>query len=167
MSIGSRIFELRMSKNLSQSALADMLDVSRQSVSKWETDSAVPDLDKLMKLCNVFEVTLDELTGRTDIMNGEPGKTEICSFPARTQQVFGYILFVLSFSVALLLLFRGRNEGDFIIMVPVLLALLICGMICIFLKQRALYWCIWTALAPISILTCTVDFRPFFLVLMQ
>lgn len=167
MSIGSRIFELRMSKNLSQSALADMLDVSRQSVSKWETDSAVPDLDKLMKLCNVFEVTLDELTGRTDSMNGEPGKTEICSFPARTQQVFGYILFVMSFSVALLLLFRGRNEGDFIIMVPVLLALLICGMICIFLKQRALYWCIWTALAPISILTCTVDFRPFFLVLMQ
>ncbi len=167
MSVGSRIFELRMSKNLSQSALADMLDVSRQSVSKWETDSAVPDLDKLMKLCNVFDVTLDELTGRTDSMNGEPGKTEICSFPARTQQVFGYILFVMSFSVALLLLFRGRNEGDFIIMVPVLLALLICGMICIFLKQRALYWCIWTMLAPISILTCTVDFRPFFLVLMQ
>ena len=167
MSVGSRIFELRMSKNLSQSALADMLDVSRQSVSKWETDSAVPDLDKLVKLCDVFEVTLDELTGRTDSMNGEPGKTEICSFPARTQQVFGYILFVLSFSVALLLLFRGRNEGDFIIMVPVLLALLICGMICIFLKQRALYWCIWTMLAPISILTCTVGFRPFFLVLMQ
>ena len=167
MSVGSRIFELRMSKNLSQSALADMLDVSRQSVSKWETDSAVPDLDKLMKLCDVFEVTLDELTGRTDSMNGEPGKTEICSFPARTQQVFGYILFVMSFSVALLLLFRGRNEGDFIIMVPVLLALLICGMICIFLKERALYWCIWTMLAPISILTCTVDFRPFFLVLMQ
>lgn len=167
MSVGSRIFELRMSKNLSQSALADMLDVSRQSVSKWETDSAVPDLDKLMKLCNVFDVTLDELTGRTDSMNGEPGKTEICSLPARTQQVFGYILFVMSFSVALLLLFRGRNEGDFIIMVPVLLALLICGMICIFLKQRALYWCIWTMLAPISILTCTVDFRPFFLVLMQ
>ena len=57
MSVGSRIFELRMSKKLSQSALADMLDVSRQSVSKWETDSAVPDLDKLMKLCDVFEVT--------------------------------------------------------------------------------------------------------------
>lgn len=167
MSVGSRIFELRMSKNLSQSALADMLDVSRQSVSKWETDSAVPDLDKLIKLCDVFDVTLDELTGRTDSTNGEPGKTEICSFPARTQQMFGYILFVMSFSVALLLLFRGRNEGDFIIMVPVLLALLICGMICIFLKQRALYWCIWTMLAPISILTCTVDFRPFFLVLMQ
>ena len=167
MSVGSRIFELRMSKNLSQSALADMLDVSRQSVSKWETDSAVPDLDKLIKLCDVFDVTLDELTGRTDSMNGEHIKTEICSHPARTQQVFGYILFVMSFSVALLLLFRGRNEGDFIIMVPVLLALLICGMICIFLKQRALYWCIWTMLAPISILTCTVGFRPFFLVLMQ
>ena len=168
MSVGSRIFELRMSKNLSQSALADMLDVSRQSVSKWETDSAVPDLDKLMKLCDVFEVTLDALTGRTGGTNAEPGKTEISGLPARTQQVFGYILFALSFSAGLLLLFRGRNEGDFIIMVPVLLALLICGMICIFLKQRALYWCIWTALAPTAILTpYTVGFRPFFLVLMQ
>ena len=111
---------------------------------------------------------MDALTGRTGGTSGETGKTEISGLPARTQQVFGYILFALSFSAGLLLLFRGRNEGDFIIMVPVLLALLICGMICIFLKQRALYWCIWTALAPTAILTpYTVGFRPFFLVLMQ
>ena len=54
MSIGSKIFELRTLKKLSQGDLADLLNVSRQSVSKWETDSAVPDLDKLMKLCDVF-----------------------------------------------------------------------------------------------------------------
>ncbi len=47
MSIGKKIFELRTAKNLSQGDLAEILDVSRQSVSKWETDSAVPDLDKL------------------------------------------------------------------------------------------------------------------------
>lgn len=66
MSIGKKIFELRTAKNLSQGDLAEILDVSRQSVSKWETDSAVPDLDKLMKLCDVFQVTLDELTGRVE-----------------------------------------------------------------------------------------------------
>ncbi len=66
MGIGKKIFELRTSKNLSQGDLAEILDVSRQSVSKWETDSAVPDLDKLMKLCDVFNVSLDELTGRVE-----------------------------------------------------------------------------------------------------
>lgn len=64
MSIGNNIYKLRTAKNLSQGDLADQLDVSRQSVSKWETDAAVPDLDKLMKLCDVFEVSLDEITGR-------------------------------------------------------------------------------------------------------
>ena len=60
MSIGNNIYKLRTSKNLSQGELADQLDVSRQSVSKWETDAAVPDLDKLMKLCDLFNVSLDE-----------------------------------------------------------------------------------------------------------
>ena len=41
-----------------------MLGVSRQSVSKWETDGAVPELDKLMKLCDLFGVSLDQLTCR-------------------------------------------------------------------------------------------------------
>ena len=65
MSLGSKLLELRTAKNLSQSSLSDLLDVSRQSISKWETDAAVPDLDKMMKLCDVFDVTLDELTDRT------------------------------------------------------------------------------------------------------
>ena len=64
MNIGSTIYNLRTAKNLSQEELAERLDVSRQSVSKWETDASVPDLDKLVKLCEIFEVTLDELVGR-------------------------------------------------------------------------------------------------------
>lgn len=48
-------------QHLSQGELADLLDVSRQSVSKWETDASTPDLDKLVKLSGVFHVTLDEL----------------------------------------------------------------------------------------------------------
>jgi transcriptional regulator with XRE-family HTH domain len=64
MDLGKNIYEFRIPKNLSQGDLAELLDVSRQSVSKWETETAIPDLDKLMKMCDVFDVTLDELTGR-------------------------------------------------------------------------------------------------------
>ena len=61
MSLGTNISRLRAEKRLSQGDLAEVLEVSRQSVSKWETDSSVPDLDKLIKLSQLFGVTLDEL----------------------------------------------------------------------------------------------------------
>ncbi len=61
MNLGDRIYQLRKKRNLSQGELAERLDVSRQSVSKWETNASVPDLDKLVRLSEVFEVTLDEL----------------------------------------------------------------------------------------------------------
>ena len=65
MSLGERICKLRSEKNLSQGDLADALEVSRQSISKWETNGSVPDLDKLIKLSELFDISLDELiTGK-------------------------------------------------------------------------------------------------------
>lgn len=61
MTLGENITRLRAARGLSQGTLAEALDVSRQSVSKWETDASVPELDKLMKLAGLFGVTLDEL----------------------------------------------------------------------------------------------------------
>lgn len=61
MSLGERIYRLRTEKNLSQGDLAERLEVSRQSVSKWENNSAVPDLEKIIKLGEIFGVSLDEL----------------------------------------------------------------------------------------------------------
>lgn len=61
MTLGQRLTELRKKHGLSQDALAEALGVSRQSVSKWETDASVPDLDKLVKLSDLFEITLDAL----------------------------------------------------------------------------------------------------------
>ena len=66
MSLGTNICRLRTANNLSQGELAEALGVSRQSVSKWETDASVPELDKLVKLASLFGVTLDQLvTGET------------------------------------------------------------------------------------------------------
>ena len=49
MTLGENICRLRTEKGMSQGDLADLLEVSRQSVSKWETGSSVPELDKLVK----------------------------------------------------------------------------------------------------------------------
>lgn len=65
MDLGERLFKLRKEKNLSQEEVADRLNVSRQTVSKWETDQSVPDFDKIMPLCELFGVSSDELlTGK-------------------------------------------------------------------------------------------------------
>lgn len=62
MNLGENIYRLRTERNLSQGDLADALEVSRQSVSKWENNAAVPELDKLIRLSQIFGITLDELT---------------------------------------------------------------------------------------------------------
>ncbi|MBR4954250.1 MAG: helix-turn-helix transcriptional regulator [Oscillospiraceae bacterium] len=61
MSLGENIYRLRSEKGMSQSELAEALNVSRQSISKWETDGSVPELDKLLSLSDLFGVSLDEL----------------------------------------------------------------------------------------------------------
>lgn len=153
MSIGNIIYELRTAKNLSQGDLADILDVSRQSVSKWETDAAVPDLDKLMKLCDVFEVSLDEITGREKTKPESNVSVDTKIKTSTTQKVVGYILFAFSLLLGLFVLLFGKNEGDFIILTPIVLALLVCGLLCLFAGEKAFYWCIWTAFAPITVLS--------------
>lgn len=61
MTIGEKITHLRNSANISQEALADKLSVSRQSVSKWEMDQAQPQIDKILQICELFNISCDEL----------------------------------------------------------------------------------------------------------
>lgn len=61
MTLGEKICTLRTGKGLSQEELAAKLEVSRQSVSKWETGQSVPDLEKIIKLADLFGVNVDEL----------------------------------------------------------------------------------------------------------
>ena len=69
MTIGDRLLKLRKERNLSQEELANVLDVSRQTISKWETNQSMPDFDKIVPLCNYFNITTDELlTGKENIV---------------------------------------------------------------------------------------------------
>ena len=61
MNLGENIYYYRTKSNMSQGDLADKLEVSRQSVSRWENNSATPELDKLLKMSIIFDVTLDDL----------------------------------------------------------------------------------------------------------
>lgn len=69
MSLGNKLLNLRKSKNLSQEEVADKLDVSRQTVSKWETDLSTPDFDKIVPLCNLYGITPDELLLENKVTN--------------------------------------------------------------------------------------------------
>lgn len=61
MNIGKRIHEIRQQKNLTQGQLASDLAISRQAVSKWESGKAIPDIENLMYISNLYNVSLDEL----------------------------------------------------------------------------------------------------------
>ncbi|MBQ3134306.1 MAG: helix-turn-helix domain-containing protein [Oscillospiraceae bacterium] len=65
MTLPEKILKLRTEQELSQGELAERLEVSRQSVSKWETGQSVPDLDKIIRLADLFGVTVDELVRET------------------------------------------------------------------------------------------------------
>ena len=61
MKIGEKISNLRVIAGMSQEQLAESLDVSRQSVSKWEMDQALPQIDKVLQLCEIFKISTDQL----------------------------------------------------------------------------------------------------------
>lgn len=61
MTIGEKISQLRIGAGISQEQLAERISVSRQSVSKWEMDQALPQIDKVLQLCELFDISTDEL----------------------------------------------------------------------------------------------------------
>lgn len=61
MKLGENLFQARKKKGLSQEAVAEKLGVSRQTISKWETDETLPDIRQAKKLAVLYGLTLDEL----------------------------------------------------------------------------------------------------------
>ena len=61
MNLSDNLKRIRKENNLSQEQLADKLGVSRQSVSKWESGQAYPEMDKVLQLCQLFNLNIDEL----------------------------------------------------------------------------------------------------------
>ena len=78
MTLGEKLSKLRKEYNYTQEQLADILGVSRQSISKWESDIAYPETDKLIKMGKLFECSMDYLLNDdiTEKQGIEPKETE-------------------------------------------------------------------------------------------
>ncbi len=144
MDFGERIYELRSKNGMSQGELADKLDVSRQAVSKWENNSAVPDLDKLLKMSELFSVSLDELVKgeKTEKAESNAPEKEIVpviikqSLPMR--KTAGLILFLMAFITAIVFF----TMGGFPAMLYGL-PFAVCGIICYFSEKHPGLKCLW------------------------
>ncbi len=161
MTLGANIQRLRKEHNMSQGDLADALDISRQSVSKWETDTATPDLDKLLKLSEIFGISLDELVkGEDDPLptrfeqqtkSSEPSELVNSVSSAQepipvtiktgleTRQIAGIILLCMAFLIVLVCTIMGGLLAGLIFCLP----FLICGLICMFVKKHTAIYCGW------------------------
>lgn len=94
MNIADRIQNLRKSKGVSQEELADKIGVSRQAVSKWESEQSVPDLDKVIIMSNYFEVTTDYILKgiENNKQAGEPVNASIFVILATALNFIGVIV---------------------------------------------------------------------------
>ena len=110
MSFPDNLQHLRASRNMTQEQLAMLVGVSRQSVTKWEAERAYPEMDKLLKLCQIFDCSLDDLvsgdlTAREEdvaapeVPAGPP--TDVCGYDEHARRfafriATGAALFVLA-----------------------------------------------------------------------
>ena len=79
MTLGEKIFNFRTQQGLSQEALGEKLGVSRQSVSKWETDQSIPELDKIVAVSEIFGVSTDYLLKETgEVYSEKEFVREVC-----------------------------------------------------------------------------------------
>lgn len=144
MDLGKRIYDLRKEKNLSQGELAELLDVSRQSISKWETNASVPELDKLLKMSEIFGISLDSLIKGTEKTEQQVKKTPtdaevIFRVKRQTQKIVGAILLSVGLLAFLILTALGGLLGGLFFSSP----FITCGIICLVFKKRVLLWCAW------------------------
>ena len=147
MSIGEKIYKLRTEKNITQEDVAFELGVSRQSVSKWETDQATPDLDKIKMLCEYFNVSIGYLVNDDNGIKEEvvkSDKNEVSNKIKRVIQMFLktcigfyvvyllYIILITVFQEEVLYIFDYRYETfifPFLYIIPKIIS---CGMITLF-----------------------------------
>lgn len=168
MNLGERIYRLRTAHNLSQGDLADALDVSRQSVSKWENNSAVPELEKLIKLAQIFDITIDELvTGEKKAETVPPPPQSIADAPAQsrnfpTRKIVGIILLCfgfLTFLVFAVLSFIPKIYLDFSFSLVFSAPFILCGIVCLLCKRYAGLYCAWAIYLPLWLI-CAAFLEP-------
>ncbi len=103
MNFSEKLSTLRKANNLTQEQLAEKLDVSRQSISKWESGQAVPELEKIVALSAIFNVTtdyllksseIDDLSVKTEML--EKQQNILLIREQKQQQILGCVMYSLA-----------------------------------------------------------------------
>ena len=111
MKFGDKLILLRKKKGLSQEELAEKLGVSRQSVSKWESNNTYPETDKIIQICNIFDCSMDDLindkvtdinqASRKNKINWNDTKESFLDFITKTINMFSQMNFTTGFKCLL------------------------------------------------------------------
>lgn len=159
MNLGENIYKLRTEKNMSQGDLADALEVSRQSVSKWENNSAVPELDKLIKMAQIFGITIDELvTGEAKeeatapVVQSTPSQETAVKSKLTSVQILGIVLLVFGGLCLLVFTVVGIFVGLLLLGLAISLPFILCGLICLLCKKNIGLKCAWAIYLPLWVL---------------
>jgi transcriptional regulator with XRE-family HTH domain len=144
LTLGERIYNQRTAHNLTQSDLADALEVSRQSVSKWETDASVPDLDKLVKMSELFGISLDYMVRGMETTAEQVKPTVVTQqekSPLTIQTILGLILIIFGLVFFMIIVFvqRWGLDDAAVYCVP----LLLWGTLCLRCKKHPVLACLW------------------------
>ena len=140
MALGEKIYRLRSEKGMSQTDLAEALNVSRQSISKWETDAATPELDKLIKLGEVFGVSLDELVLDKKTQPTQTPQPETPhQRPSLACKIAGTILVCFGAMIWLLIMILGDFFAGMLFSSPFVL----CGLVLLVKRRLPGLWCAW------------------------
>ncbi|MBQ9980721.1 MAG: helix-turn-helix transcriptional regulator [Oscillospiraceae bacterium] len=161
MPLGENIFNLRLARGMSQEELAELLGVSRQSISKWETGASVPELDKLIKMSELFEISIDNLVKGDETYSKPQSQTEAVPEPEQIPQkstdtavrqlqprhIVG-IIFIAVYLVAVIFGLFLLNAGGLLVAAVFLSPVLLWGIICLIFKKRIVLWCGWAFCVP-------------------
>ena len=148
---GAAIRALREKNRLTQQQLAEKLCVSDKAISKWETGASIPELDKLLKLSELFDVTLDELVRGEEVPKTETAMPAAQTVPAsfapqatpereKRRTIAGTVSLCTG---AVILVFCLLLAGDPLTGLLFASPFLICGIICFAVKQRVGLCCGW------------------------
>lgn len=114
MYISKRLKELRAAKGFSQERLAELLNVSRQTVSSWENERSYPDVHNLIMLCDIYSVSLDDLMkGDIEIMKKEVSNENWRNSPQDAIQLIqsGFVM-IIGLLVAVIGLIVSSNDSS-------------------------------------------------------
>jgi len=149
MSIEENIYKLRKKNNLSQGDLALKMNVSRQSISKWETGLSVPDLNNIIKLSEIFDITVDEIVKDKNINESKKVNNKLednkKSVEKQRNKTLGFIFMAVGALISIMSIFIA--PVGVLIGVPIF----IFGIEIILIKRHIRLVIAWTALIYISL----------------